>query len=89
MSKDDGNVVDLIKHINEMKEDQNDPGYIPEDGDIEAFLKVLDFVRTLSISNTGRVEFDSDSLKITLINYVTEEEVNTVHGCCCWWKFDG
>ena len=74
MSDDDdkGNVVDFIKRAEEMR-DENNPGYIPQDEDIEVFLNVLDFIRTLSISNTGRFEFDEETLKIILTNYVDEE----------------
>ena len=62
MSDDDdkGNVVDFIKRAEEMR-DENNPGYIPQDEDIEVFLNVLDFIRTLSISNTGRFEFDEET----------------------------
>jgi len=71
----DGNVVDFIKHAQELRKEQNDPGYIPEDEDIEAFLKVLDFLRTLSTSNDGRIDFDGESLRVILVSVVAEEDL--------------
>jgi len=72
MSDDKGNVVDFIKHVENLQE-ETDPGYVPEDEDIESFLKVLDFVRTLSTSNDGSIEFDNETLKVILVSYVTDE----------------
>ena len=73
------NVVDFLKRLGDLQEELDESGYVPEDEDIESFLKVLDFLRTLSVSNDGRVEFDSETLRVILVSYVTEEEFGEEH----------
>lgn len=74
----DDNVVDLVERIERLKKqsENKDVDGLPDRKDLETFIKVLSFIRSLSMSGTGKLEFIDDHLTISLTHYMEHTEIN-------------
>lgn len=74
----DRNVVDFVTRMNKIKEEapKAEDCYFPTEMDVQTFLMVLDFIRKLSVSRTGKIQFSEDYLKIALTHYTDIGDVN-------------
>ncbi len=70
------NVVEFVTRLNQLREKNLEHTYFPSENDVRSFLLVLNFIKHLSVSHTGKIGFDDDQLKIVLTNYVVDEDIN-------------
>lgn len=70
------NVINLFEKLKEIKNAETVDTYFPSAHDLQQFLQVLSFIRQLSVSHTGQLEFDEDSLRITLLQRLDTEALN-------------
>ena len=92
------NVVDLIKRraLVSLAPKIKEEDYTPSDSDIEAFLMVLDYIRGMSVSQTGSIQFNDEYLTVKIEHLVdtnTETDstlsfVTKIHSDFVWDAID-
>jgi len=96
--EDDEKVVNLIKRraLAALIPPQPEE-YVPSDSDMEIFLLVLDYIRKMSISETGSIKFNDEFLTVEVDHLVDWNEdtdstlslVSRVHSDFHWDSVDG
>lgn len=73
---DGNNVISLVERLEEMRKKSAENIYFPSHEDLKTFLLVLNFIRKLSVSRSGKLEFNEDTLSIVLTHYLDHEDIN-------------
>lgn len=73
---EESNVINLVERLEQIRKESSENIYFPSHEDLKTFLLVLNFIRKLSVSRSGKLEFNEDTLSVILTHYLEHKDIN-------------